>query len=159
MNTPKFKVPTDAATPTKPQFTSNGHWDFPDQMGPDSMFGFIYLIHNTVNNKYYIGKKQYFGTGLKNAGKVSNWKRYTSSCDLLNFDIKENGREYFRYICLEQYKTKTGLYWAEVWSIVTVEATTYPNKWYNGFVERIFLRNKETITSRHKERIKEFMYE
>lgn len=159
MSAPNFKVPKYVAKPSKPSYIDNGHWDFPDQMGSLDMFGFIYLIHNTVSDKYYIGKKQYFGTGLKNMGKNSNWKRYTGSCELLTFDIKEHGREHFRYLCLEQYKTKTGLYWAEVWSIVTVEATTYPDKWYNGFIERVFLRNKETITSRHKERIKEFMYE
>ena len=83
---------------------SNGHWVFPEQMGEH--VGFIYVIRDTVLKRFYLGKKLYYGTGQLNRGKESNWRKYTSSSEVLNELLKQRPREEFDFICIEQYKTK-----------------------------------------------------
>lgn len=75
---------------------------------PDEMEGFVYLIENLINNKKYIGKKNFWErrkdrkTGRRKK-KESNWKSYNSSCDELIADVKELGVDNFRktilYLC------------------------------------------------------------
>ncbi len=75
---------------------------------PDGMEGFVYLIENLTNGKKYIGKKNFWErrkdpkTGRRKK-KESNWKNYYGSCDQLNEDVKELGKENFKrdilYLC------------------------------------------------------------
>ena len=97
----------------------NGHWLFPEQMGGAEYIGFIYAIIDPVTHKGYIGKKQYRGTGKLNKGQDSGWRKYISSCKALQDHIKERGTETFQFYCLEQYKAKGALGYAEVWSHVS----------------------------------------
>ena len=131
----------------------NGHWRFPEQMGGKHV-GFIYLIRDTVLGKFYLGKKQFYGTGSINKGKVSNWKVYKSSSPVLKEHFKE--RPYydeFEFICLEQYKTKGTLGYSETWSLAHVEAPT-DDTWYNRIIEKVQWKVTEPITDRHKERLR-----
>ena len=66
--------------------------------------GFVYIISNTTNGKFYIGKKLF--TKLKTVQKKkkkkrtrvsSNWVDYTGSNDQLNEDIK-NGHQIKKHI-------------------------------------------------------------
>ena len=78
---------------------------------PEGVFGFVYIIKNKTNGKFYIGKKQILSNRKVKLGKreleklkdkrlkkykivtkESNWKTYTGSCKALNEDIK-NGHE------------------------------------------------------------------
>ena len=154
---PKFVVPEVNHSFINAQPMKNGHWKFNRQMGLNKTFGFVYLIENTVDNKLYIGKKQYRGTGAINAGKPSNWAKYTGSCDLLNFHIKDYGKECFNFICLGEYQTKVGLHWAEVWSLVVVESPSYPDIWYNSFIERVFIKGKEKVSIEHRSSLSGYM--
>lgn len=67
---------------------------------PKGMEGFVYIITNLTNNKKYIGKK-HFWTRQKNKKtgrrktEESDWKNYSSSCDLLKKDIKDLGEDKF----------------------------------------------------------------
>jgi hypothetical protein len=140
---PKAKINTNAF--------SNGHWLFPEQMG--SGVGFIYIIRDNVLERFYLGKKLFYGTGALNKGKESNWKRYSSSSKLLNELIKQRPKEEFDFICLEQYKTKGTLSYSETWSLCHVEAPT-SKSWYNTMIEKVSWNVKETITDRHKYRLK-----
>lgn len=75
---------------------------------PKGMEGFVYIIENNTNNKKYIGKKNFWErrkdpkTGRRRK-KESNWKNYYGSCDELNKDVKELGKENFKrtilYLC------------------------------------------------------------
>lgn len=128
----------------------NGHWEFPEQMG--GHVGFIYVILDTVMDKAYLGKKQFTGMGAVNKGQESNWKKYVSSSDLLKALLKARPKEEFRFICIEQYKTKGTLSYAETWSLCLVEAPT-SDRFYNVLINKVSWPVKERITERHKERI------
>lgn len=80
--------------------------------------GFVYLIENLDNNKYYIGKKSLKKTKTyqKNKKKKrmlveSNWEQYTGSNDLLNEDIKSGNK--IRKTILKLCKNKTEMSYYE----------------------------------------------
>jgi len=130
----------------------NGHWKFPEQMGDKKYVGFIYVIRDTVLKRFYLGKKQYRGTGRVNKGKESNWKKYTSSSKLFLEILKQRPIEEFEFICIEEYKAKGALAYGETWSLCLVEAPTTTG-WYNTRIEAISWSVKEGITDRHKDRL------
>jgi hypothetical protein len=149
----KGTVPLVAVKPkTVDYMGNNGHWDFPEQMGDKSFVGFVYVIYDKVLDRAYLGKKQFRGTGQLNKGEESNWKKYGSSSPVLKEHFKERPKHEFEFICLEQYKAKGALSYAETWSLSYVEAPTTSN-WYNTIIEKVSWSVKEGITDRHKERL------
>lgn len=149
------KVSLSPITRTKRKdYSGNGHWEFEEALGQNGEFGFIYLIHDILNDRMYIGKKQFLGTGKKNKGVSTNWQWYTSSCKELCESIKANGKEHFKFYVLEQYRIRGSLGFAETWSICHVEALANRDKWYNGLINKVSWTVKESITERHKERLK-----
>lgn len=134
-----------------PVTQENGHWDFPEKMGGKNV-GFIYVIYDTVLNRAYLGKKQFYGAGKLNNGQESNWKKYTSSSKLLNELLKARPKDEFEFICLEQYTTKGTLSYSETWSLCLVEAPT-SKLWYNTLIEKVTWPVREQISCRHKERL------
>lgn len=142
---------------SRKDYSGNGHWQFEEPLGQDGEFGFIYLIHDKVNSRMYIGKKQFLGTGKKNKGVESNWRWYTSSCKELVESIKANGKEAFDFFILEQYRIRGSLGFAETWSICHVEALANRDKWYNGLINKVSWTVRESITARHKERLRRIL--
>jgi|APSaa5957512535_1039671.scaffolds.fasta_scaffold102917_3 hypothetical protein len=130
----------------------NGHWSFSEKMDPDKYMGFIYLVRDNYLNRFYLGKKLYRGQRGKAKGVESNWKKYMSSSNLLKEMFEARPLDEFELICVEQYKTKSGLSWAETWTLCFVEAPT-TEQWYNTRVEKIAWNVKEAITERHRERL------
>lgn len=147
------ELPSTPASSKLPLYSNslNGHWDFPEEMGKSNV-GFIYVIYDTVLNRAYLGKKQFYGTGRLNNGQESNWKKYTSSSKLLNELLKHRPKEEFEFICIEQYRTKGTLSYSETWSLCLVEAPTR-KEWYNTLIEKVTWPVREPITNRHKERL------
>jgi hypothetical protein len=137
-------------TKSKDSF-QNGHWSFGEQMGI-GVVGFIYVIRDKVLQRFYLGKKLYYGMGTLNKGKESNWKKYSSSSKVLNELLRVRPKEEFEFICIEQYKTKGTLSYSETWSLCLVEAPT-SKEWYNTLIEKVSWNVKETITERHKARL------
>lgn len=131
---------------------NNGHWEFVRQMGESGYVGFIYVIHDTIMDQFYLGKKLFKGTGAINQGKESNWKQYKTSSKYLQVHFKERPKEEFRFICLDEYKTKGGLSYAETWSLCYVEAPT-KDRWLNKRIEAISWNVKEPVTALHKARL------
>lgn len=131
-------------------YGGNGHWDFPEKMGVG--VGFIYVIYDNILNRAYLGKKQFVGMGKLNKGQESNWRKYTSSSELLNALLKVRPRTEFEFIGIEQYKTKGTLSYAETWSLCLVEAPT-TIEWYNTQIEKVSWSVKEGVTDRHKQRL------
>lgn len=131
---------------------NNGHWQSPTQMGGKEYVGFIYIIRDNFLKRFYLGKKQYRGTGKLNKGKESDWKKYKSSSKLLLEMFKERPSEEFDFICIEEYKAKGALAYGETWSLCLVEAPTTIG-WYNTRIEAISWSVKEGITDKHKERL------
>jgi len=75
--------------------------------------GFVYQITNTLNNKKYIGKKNFYFSktkqvkGKKKKIKVeSDWKSYYGSNKELQEDVEKNGEEIFRRDILMLCKSK-----------------------------------------------------
>lgn len=147
MNVPSLSPNKDYVAPFK-----NGHWKFPEQMGGKAYVGFIYVIRDNVMDKLYLGKKSYFGSGTMNKGVESNWRRYTSSSNLLGELLKVRPKDEFDFICIEQYKTKGTLSYSETWSLCLVEAPT-SERWYNTLIEKVTWNVKEPISDRHKQRL------
>jgi hypothetical protein len=131
---------------------SNGHWNFDEPMGVNGEVGFIYVIRDVYLDKFYLGKKLFRGTGKLNKGQESNWKKYFSSSNTLGEHIKIRPREEFEFICLEHYKAKGALSYAETWSLCLVEAPT-SDRWYNKRIEAISWSVREGVTDRHKRRL------
>ena len=153
-------VPTNRITKTKgrgdpdPNGFYNGHWQFPEQLGGEGFFGFIYAIFDPDTKRGYIGKKQYVGAGKLNKGQESDWRRYTSSCKELAEAIRQRGILNFKFIVLEQYKIRGTLTYAETWTQCKVETPT-SDVWYNTRIEDISWPVREHITDRHKQRLEE----
>ena len=131
----------------------NGHWRFDEQLGKPDYFGFVYLIHDLNNNKMYIGKKQFFGSGKLNKGIVSDWRSYTSSCKALQESIRLNGKDRFKFYALDQYKLRGSLGYAETWSLCKVEALCDRDRWYNGLINKVSWNVKEGVTMHHRHRL------
>jgi hypothetical protein len=137
----------------KSKLLDNGHWSFPEQMGEDiEAVGFIYVIRDNYMNRFYLGKKFLRGTGKINKGQPSNWRRYTSSSDVLKEMFSERSKDEFSFFCLEEYHSKGALAYAETWSLCHVEAVTTP-EWYNKRIEEVSWKVSEKVTARHKERL------
>jgi len=142
------KVPS---APRVPSLKKNGHWLFPEEMGINKV-GFIYVIRDLVLHRYYLGKKMYRKGGLTRGGEETNWKSYRSSSTTMAQILARRPPEEFQYVVIEEYATKSGLSFAETWSLCMVEAPTTP-MWYNTRIEKIAWNVREGITFRHKERL------
>ena len=145
---------TDSMMKPLPSF-NNGHWTFPEQMGEGNV-GFIYVIRDVYLQRCYLGKKQFYGTGKLNAGKESDWRKYKSSSKLLKELFRERPVEEFEFICIEQYKTKGTLSYAETWSLCLVEAPTC-KEWYNTLIGKVSWSVREPVSERHKERLRKIL--
>ena len=133
--------------PTKP----NGHWVFPEVMGINKV-GFVYAIRDLVLKRGYIGKKQYRVQGLVKGGQETDWRKYASSSTTMAQIMKERPKDEFEFFVIEEYETKSGLSFAETWSLCMVEAPTTP-LWYNTRIEKVAWAVRENVTFRHKERL------
>ncbi len=90
---------------------------------PEGSYGFIYLITNLLDNRKYIGKKNFvFNRTKKVKGKKnrkhykieSDWKTYVGSCSELIEDVKNLGIESFKREILVICKSKGDLGYQEV---------------------------------------------
>jgi len=95
-----------------------GHWESNVPVNPSTAFGFLYCIENTATGQFYWGKKQFFHGGKrksKTKGKEMPWRTYTGSSGHLKDDIEIHGYDKFKFVIVETYKTKGGLYYAEAY--------------------------------------------
>nr|QMP83743.1 MAG: hypothetical protein [Caudoviricetes sp.] len=81
---------------------------------PQEFWGFVYIIHDTVNNKKYIGKKQFYFRKTKILkGKKkrilvdSDWKKYFGSNVELNEQVKIHGESNFKREIVKLCKSKS----------------------------------------------------
>ena len=113
---------------------------------PESIVGYVgftYLIHNTVNNRLYIGKKLFFKTirkkplkGSKRARKFiveTDWKDYYGSSNELNDDIIKYGKDKFTRTILECYKTRWEWSYGELKAQVLRDVLR-KKEYYNGII-------------------------
>jgi len=139
-----------------------GHWDTSAhllEVDPMTTHGFVYCIKNTVNNQMYIGRKntRHFGKkSSKNYGKPTNWKTYTGSSKHLTEQIKEFGKDKFKFVILEFYNTRGGLNYAEIafqvkCDVMTAKLPNGERMFLNGQVGAVRWVPKEVITQEHRQ--------
>lgn len=133
-----------------------GHWDCSFEFDPSKHFGFLYCIHNTIDKRYYIGKKQFFHLGKKRSktyGKEMTWRTYCGSSASLLDDIKKKQHKNFKFDIIDVYNSKGGLYYAEAFTQMVTESMTRHNAegvpWsYNRQIAAIRFVTKEDLTDR-----------
>lgn len=94
------------------------HWFYKGELledVPEGIAGFVYRITNIATNQKYIGRKYFYRTKrkkIKNSTrsritvKSSDWRVYTGSNKKLSSDIKEIGKDSFRFEILAFGYTK-----------------------------------------------------
>jgi len=108
------------------------HWTYnnePIEELPQGVAGFIYKITNLENGKMYIGRKYAISVRRKALTKVqkaagrkrkevitkeSDWAKYTGSSKVLNEDIKNIGKDKFKFEILMFGKTKSHVNYLEI---------------------------------------------
>jgi len=119
-----------------------GHWETELEI-PDKFFGFLYRITNTTDGRVYLGKKQAKTMkkypplkGKKKPRRIekdTDWKKYTGSCKRLNDDIKELGKDKFKFEIVRFGDSKSELAYLETYYIM-MEHAIISDKFYNGIV-------------------------
>jgi hypothetical protein len=102
----------------------NGIWTHTEQMDTAKYYGFIYLITDLLNSKFYIGKKQYFSVKKlpplkghkRKRTKIEemDWRNYTSSSTYVNEKIGELGMDNFEFEILTECISKADMTYQEV---------------------------------------------
>lgn len=121
-----------------------GHWYLKDGLEWDeNAFGFVYLITNKKDKKYYIGCKLLSKTikrkplkGKKNKRIEvieSDWKTYTGSSNQLNKDIELLGKEQFDFQILKFVHSKSELKFEELMYQLMNNAL-FRDDFYNGII-------------------------
>lgn len=122
--------------------SDTGHWIVNQPIPPNS-YGFIYLITNTLTQKKYIGKKQMLTVQKRRPlkGKVNkrhsivetDWKTYTGSCNELNKDIEQMGKDKFTFEIIQFCNSKSELAYYEAKEQFSREALLRED-YYNGII-------------------------
>lgn len=102
--------------------------------------GFVYIITCLVNDKKYIGKKNFYFSktkqikGKKKRFKVeSDWKDYYGSSDKLNEDVELYGKNQFKREIIRFCKSKGEMTYVE--AKYQFEYGVLENdKWYNTWI-------------------------
>lgn len=119
----------------------------------EDYFGFIYLIRNKINDKIYVGKKQFSFLKKKRIAKTkrtgrkrieiksvdSGWKNYWGSSKSLLEDIEIYGRENFEREILFFAKNKTELSYYEIVFQIDKQVLFVPS--YNGWISCKIYKN------------------
>jgi hypothetical protein len=92
-----------------------GHWDISlvGEFDPDKHLGFVYQITHIESGKSYIGCKHLWKFKKRKRVKASEWKNYCSSSNYLKPEIKEHGKDAFKFDMLMLCSNKRNLYYNE----------------------------------------------
>lgn len=121
-----------------------GHWIAAEGvLVCDEMFGFVYEITCTINNKKYIGRKQCVKKIKRSPlkGKTrkrieytcSDWRTYTGSSTELNKDIELYGKDKFIFSILRVCNSKAALAYYETKTQFERDALLSED-YYNGII-------------------------
>ena len=116
--------------------------------------GFVYIITNQVNNRKYIGKKNFYYSktkqvkGKKKRFKVeSDWLDYYGSSAELSADVEKYGKENFKREILRLCKSKGEFAYFEAkyqFDNKVLESDEYYNSWISCRIHKkhlTFLKN------------------
>lgn len=113
---------------------------------PEGMYGFVYLITNNANSRYYIGRKFFYTSKTRQVNKKkkkykveSDWQDYYGSNKTLMDDVERLGRGSFHREILHLCKTKGTANYYEASEILKRDAIlkeSYYNDWLHVKVSR-----------------------
>jgi len=119
---------------------------------PQEYWGFVYIIFDSVNNRKYIGKKQFYFKKTKTIkGKKkrylvdSDWKTYFGSNLELNEQVKLNGEDKFTRTILKLCKSKSECSYYEIKYQLEFDVLLtdeYYNSWISARVTKKHLSKK-----------------
>lgn len=103
-------------------------------------YGFVYWIHNTVDDIGYIGRKYFTKAGTKQVKgkkrktrKESDWKDYYGSSPRLLADIEKLGKDKFKRTIIRLCKTRGETNYWEAKLIFQYDAII-SEKFYNDWI-------------------------
>jgi hypothetical protein len=127
----------------------NGKEFTEDQIG--DAFGYVYLISNIKDNRYYIGKKFFTKASRKQVkGKTkkirvnSDWMSYWGSNKTVQEDVHKLGVKFFKREILYLCKTRSECSYYESLEIFTRGAlikVEYYNDWISCRIRKAHLKN------------------
>lgn len=107
---------------------------------PDDAYGFVYLITNNADNRYYVGRKFFYSTKTRQVNKKkkkvkveSDWKDYYGSNKTLQEDVSRLGPGAFHREILHLCKSKGTCNYYEASEIFKRDAILNEN-YYNGWI-------------------------
>lgn len=107
---------------------------------PEGIVGFVYLITNLINNRKYIGKKNFYFSktkqvkGKKKRTKVeSDWRDYYGSNKELQTDVESLGKENFKREIIRLCKSKGEFGYFEA-KYQFENNVLESEEWYNSFI-------------------------
>ena len=121
-------------------------------------YGFIYLIHDLANNRYYIGSKAFKKTvkahvksqkRKKTYIRQTNWKSYYGSSKYLDAAIEQHGKENFKRYLISTWNSKRALINEECslqWklSVLTLQKPNGIYWFYNIFIDKTYRHSVHT---------------
>jgi hypothetical protein len=129
---------------------------------PEDAFGFIYVIVNNLNNKFYVGKKNLFSerniklgkrelaaltdkrlSKKKKVKKESDWKSYWGSEEELKKDIKEHGYDNLSRRILYISGNKASLTYQELRHQILLECLESENSYNKNILGKFFKKVAE----------------
>lgn len=140
-----IKPPAGAHVIVFPEGTINEHqWHYEGSVLteiPDKIIGFIYCITNKINNRRYIGKKNFFGTKTRSIKKQqyrervqSDFITYYGSNDELQKDVIDHGPENFHREIIALCESKGQMSYLEAKYQFHYDVIAYPERYYNRWV-------------------------
>jgi hypothetical protein len=102
------------------QIYKQGHWIFHSKFDPRDWYGFLYLVHHRVTNRYYIGRKSMWARFGKRNAKELPWRTYGTSSK----EVWAIPKDELDFIILKLYGTKGQLNHAENNILQKVDAIT-----------------------------------
>lgn len=121
-----------------------GHWVTKLELPDVVPFGFVYEITCKTTGKKYIGKKQMVtilkrdplkGKKRKRLSLIeTDWRKYTSSSNILNEMIKKEGKEQFTFEILQFGSCKWELAYAECLEQFNRKVIFKQDEYLNGII-------------------------
>jgi len=103
----------------------------------DKAFGFIYIITDTESGKKYIGQKHFWSKKTVQKNKIkkkvkceSDWKRYTSSSEILKKQDKVKLKKEILFLCI----SKGQMNYVETLVQMDLRVLEDQATWLNGIV-------------------------
>ena len=95
---------------------------------PEEYQGFVYIIHDQINNMFYIGKKN-----KRHSRIQSDWQLYYGSSERLSLMVKTLGEDNFTRTILHLCSNKTMMSYWETKTQFQLNVLTDPS-YYNEFI-------------------------